>query len=101
VKAHDPQGAGLGQRHRLVSHLDRTRHVRDLDVRWTSGTGQVGMPLVCAAGVWGATSSVAVAWQRDGGTIGGQTGLPYTPTAADLGSTITCTSSARLPANAR
>lgn len=63
-----------------------------------AGTGQVGLPLVCGADVWGPTAVVSVAWQRDGAAIGGQTELAYTPTAAELGSQITCTSSSRLTA---
>ncbi len=62
-----------------------------------NGTGQVGLPLVCDADVWGPASSVTIGWQRDGTPIPGQTGLAYTPVDGDLGSAITCTSTARLP----
>ena len=62
-----------------------------------SGSGQAGLPLVCAADVWGITSTVTVAWQRNGATIAGQTGVAFTPTTADIGSTITCASTATLP----
>jgi DNA-binding beta-propeller fold protein YncE len=59
------------------------------------GSGQVGLPLVCGADVWGPNSEVGVSWQRAGATIPGQSGLAYTPTAGDLGASITCTSHGR------
>ncbi len=62
-----------------------------------NGTGQAGLPLVCGADVWGPTSTVAIGWQRNGSTIAGETGLTYTPTEAEIGTSITCTSTARLP----
>jgi hypothetical protein len=57
-----------------------------------SGSGQEGLPLVCAADVWGFGLPGAVSWQRAGTTIPGQSGVVYTPTAADVGSAVTCTS---------
>ena len=57
-----------------------------------SGSGQVGLPLVCAADVWGFGLPAAVSWQRGGTTIPGESGVVYTPTAADVGSAVTCTS---------
>ncbi len=57
-----------------------------------SGSGQVGLPLVCAAGVWGEGRPATVSWQRAGVTIGGESGIVYTPTAADVGSAVTCSS---------
>jgi len=62
-----------------------------------NGTGQVGLPLVCGADVWGIASTVAVGWRRNAATIPGLTGLTYVPTDADLGSTINCVSTATLP----
>lgn len=57
-----------------------------------SGSGQVGLPLVCAADVWGFGLRAAVSWQRGGTTIPGESGVVYTPTAADVGSAVTCSS---------
>ena len=62
-----------------------------------NGTGQVGLPLVCGADVWGVASTVTVAWQRNGQAIAGQTGLTLTPSAADIGASITCSSTGLLP----
>jgi len=62
-----------------------------------NGTGQVGLPLVCGADVWGPKSSVTISWQRSGSPLGGQTGLAYTPLPGDLGTVITCSSTAHLP----
>ena len=62
-----------------------------------NGTGQSGLPLVCGADVWGLTSTVTIGWQRNGSVIPGQTGLAYTPTDAEIGSSITCSSTGRLP----
>jgi virginiamycin B lyase len=61
-----------------------------------SGSGQAGLPLVCAAEVWGPKATVTVSWERDGATIPGETGIAYTPTTADVGSAVTCTSHGRL-----
>lgn len=58
-----------------------------------AGSGQVGLPLVCAADVWGMSYDTGVSWQRDGKLIAGQTGVSYTPTQSDLGSQISCMSS--------
>jgi streptogramin lyase len=62
-----------------------------------AGSGQVGLPLACGADVWGTSSTVTVGWRRNAATIPGQTGLTYVPTDADLGSTISCVSTATLP----
>ncbi len=62
-----------------------------------NGTGQAGLPLVCGADVWGVASTVTVAWQRNGQAIAGQTGLTFTPSGADIGASITCSSSGLLP----
>ena len=62
-----------------------------------AGSGQIGLPLVCGADVWGTSSTVTVAWRRNAATIAGQSGLTYVPTDADLGATITCVSTATLP----
>ncbi len=61
------------------------------------GSGQAGLPLVCGADVWGPTSTVTIAWRRNGSPINGETGLSYTPGSDEIGSAITCTSSGRLP----
>ena len=62
-----------------------------------AGSGQADLPLLCAADVWGPSSTVTVAWQRNGQAIAGQTGLTYTPSAADIGASITCSSTGLLP----
>ncbi len=62
-----------------------------------NGSGQIGLPMVCGADVWGPRSSVTVGWQRDDSAIVGQAGLVYTPVTGDLGSIITCSSTAALP----
>ena len=62
-----------------------------------NGSGQAALPLVCGADVWGLTSTVTVAWRRNGSTIEGQSGLTYTPGSDEIGTAITCTSTGRLP----
>ena len=82
-------GARIGKITSGVSPTDRRPAL--------NGTGQAGLPLVCGADVWGATSTVTIGWQRNGQAIPGQSGVTYTPTAAEIGTAITCTSTGRLP----
>ncbi len=62
-----------------------------------SGSGQVALPLVCGADVWGLSSTVTIGWQRNGIPIPGESLLAYTPRSDEVGATITCTSTARFP----
>src|SRR5207253_2574507 len=50
-----------------------------------TGTAQVGVPLTSVPGTWGPGSvTKTYQWLRDGTPIAGATGSRYTPTAADL-----------------
>lgn len=63
-----------------------------LDAVTIDGTPHVGMPLTAVAhGISPTDATLAYTWSRNGTPIPGATRATYTPTAADLGATLTVT----------
>ncbi len=56
-----------------------------------TGTPQVGVPLVAAPGQWDDGVALSYQWAANGTNIGGATGVAFTPTATQLGATLTVT----------
>jgi len=63
-----------------------------------SGVAQVGQPLTANSGNWDPSGAdFTYQWNADDTPISGATGTTFTPTAADLGQTITVTVTGTLP----
>ena len=56
-----------------------------------AGTPQIGLPLFAVPGQWDDGMTLAYQWAAGGTNIGGATGVAFTPTAAQLGATLTVT----------
>jgi hypothetical protein len=93
-----PRSLGLFAAAKTLGRLMVTRTRSELAPKNTSlptitGTPQVGQVLTASAGTWGGTPRFAYQWLRCGATgpcspIAGATAATYTPTDADVGSTL-------------